>query len=180
MGLDVKNIDENIRALMRVAGIFDKILKALNWLAGAMIIFLTLAVSYSVIMRYLFKRPPMWVVQVSEYMLLWITFLGAAWILRKEAHITVDILTSRLSEKIRETLGLITSAIGAVACLIIAWFGTETTWTYFQTNVVEAKAMYISKAPIISIIALGAFLLFIQFARNTWDHLRRMLIERER
>ena len=63
-------------------------------------------------------------------------------------------------------LGIITSAIGATVCLIIFWFGAKTAWICLQTRVVEAKALYIPKAPIMSIIAIGSFLLFVQFVRN--------------
>lgn len=161
-----------MKVLAKARVIFDKVLNGLASLAGVMVGFMTLAVSYSVVMRYLLNRPPIWVVQVSEYMLLWITFLGAAWLLREGGHIRVDIITSHLSEKAQRVLGIITSAIGVGVCLVIVWFGTQTTWSDFQANILETKAVYIPKAPIISIIAIGSLLLFIQFVRNIWGYSR--------
>jgi len=157
----------------RIAAAFDKLLNVLAWLAGAMIIFLTVGISYSVVMRYLFKRPPTWMVQVSEYTLLWITFLVAAWLLRERGHITVDIITSQLTERSRKLMGIIMSGVGAAACLVVFWFGAKNTWTCLATNVVEAKVLYIPKAPIIAVIPFGSLLLFIQFIRNMKGDVRK-------
>lgn len=166
-----------MKVLTKARVIFDNTLNGLAWIAGVMVIFMALVVSYSVVMRYLFTRPPIWVMQVSEYMLLWITFLGAAWLLREGGHIRVDIVTSHLSEKAQRVLGIITSAIGVVVCLVMVWFATLTTWSDFQMGVVEDKVMYIPKAPIMSIIAVGSLLLFVQFVRNLWGYSRHNLNE---
>ena len=44
-----------------------------------------LVVCAEVLLRYGFNSPISWVVEISEYALLWITFLGAAWVLRAAA-----------------------------------------------------------------------------------------------
>jgi TRAP-type C4-dicarboxylate transport system permease small subunit len=79
-----------MRLLSKAGIIFDKVLNIFAFLAGLMVIFMVLAIPYSVIMRYFFLKPPEWVIQTCEYMLLWLTFLASAWLLRDEGHVSVD------------------------------------------------------------------------------------------
>lgn len=161
-----------MKLLTKSEVVFDKILDVLAWISGSMALFMGVAVSYSVVMRYVVNQPPIWVVQISEYLLLWMTFLGAPWLLRERGHVSIDIVINFLGRKAQRVLGIITSAIGAAVCLLIVWFGTETTWSCLQAKVMEAKVIYIPKAPCISIIAFAGMLLGIQFVRNIFRGLR--------
>jgi TRAP-type C4-dicarboxylate transport system permease small subunit len=155
-----------MRLLSKAGIIFDKVLNIFAFLAGLMVIFMVLAIPYSVIMRYFFLKPPEWVIQTCEYMLLWLTFLASAWLLRDEGHVSVDFLTTRAKPETRRILRMITSAIGAIICLILTWFAWENTWENFASGTLDVRAVFILKAPFISIIAVGSSLLSIQFIRK--------------
>ncbi len=51
-------------------------------LAGVILIFITAAVCYTIGMRYLFTKTTIWLMQTTEYALLWIVFLATTWLLR--------------------------------------------------------------------------------------------------
>ena len=68
---------------MKVTGIFDSIMSSLYVLAGVLVIFVMLAVSFDVTMRYFLGNPQGWVLTITEVMLLYITFLGTAWLLKR-------------------------------------------------------------------------------------------------
>ena len=162
-----------VMKLLNKAGfIFDKVLNISAYLAGLMIIFMVLAIPYSVIMRYFLRMPPEWVIQTCEYMLLWLTFLASAWLLRHEGHVSVDFLTARAKPETRRILRMITSAIGAIICLILTWFAWENTWENFVSGTLDVRAVFILKAPFISIIAVGCSLLSIQFIRKFYVSLK--------
>ena len=46
------------------------------WVAATCILFMMLAICYSVILRYFWNKPVPWIVEVSSYLMLYITFLG--------------------------------------------------------------------------------------------------------
>src|SRR5689334_2965974 len=84
---------------------FERIVAAITWIATALSATGVLAalafVAYGVVMRYVFNRAPTWVDDTVGYMLVGIVMLGAASTLRQGAHISVDILTTRLTGKRR-------------------------------------------------------------------------------
>jgi TRAP-type C4-dicarboxylate transport system permease small subunit len=93
--------------------------------AGATLLFvgMTLAICAEVLLRYGFTSPILWVVEPSEYALLWITFLGAAWVLRHGGHVRVDILLQYLSPAALRVCGLFSAGAGAVTTLVLLVFG---------------------------------------------------------
>ena len=50
-------------------------------------------------MRYFLNRPLVWVLELTEYALLWVTFLGAAWLLRQGGHVQVDVIVDFMSRR---------------------------------------------------------------------------------
>ena len=65
-------------AFQRVTRIFDKVNDYLTILAGIMLVGLMLIVSMEVVLRYFFSSTTSWVVEISEYILLFIQFLSRA------------------------------------------------------------------------------------------------------
>ena len=74
----------------------DKILTGMTVLAGLFLLFITFSISYSIFTRAAGLPSPVWTVQFNEYSLLWMTFLGTAWVLSRRKHVAVDVLTSHL------------------------------------------------------------------------------------
>lgn len=154
----------------RVTTIFDRSLNLMAIFAGVLLIFLMLIISYDIVIRYL-AHPTGWAVEISEYVLLWITFLGAAWLLRSEGHVRMDLLLNRLNPRTQALLNVITSIIGATICLIIAWYSVEATWENFRVGYQFAGQLNVPKFTVLLIIPIGSFLLFIQFLRRTNGYL---------
>jgi TRAP-type C4-dicarboxylate transport system permease small subunit len=94
------------------------------------------------------------------------TFLCTAWVLKNEAHVTSDLLLIGLSPKNQSFVNTITSILGAVICLVLAWFGAEVSWDKLQSGAYQPTAIQPPDFPIFVIIPIGSFLLFIQFLRR--------------
>jgi len=71
---------------------FDKLLNVMAGLAGAILVFISTAVCYTIGMRYLFTKTTIWIIPTTEYALLWVVFLAATWLLREKGHITTDVI----------------------------------------------------------------------------------------
>jgi len=123
-------------------------------------------------MRYFLNRPTVWTVEVTEYALLFLTFLGAAWVLKNEGHVRRDAVLNRLNPINRALLLTITSAIGAIVCLVLFLVTAESTYDVFQRGVHIASVLEPPKALILGVIPIGSFLLFIQFLRMARGNLR--------
>jgi len=161
-----------VNLLEKAGTIFDRIIDALAGRAGVLVIGIMLVMCYEVVMRYFLNRPPAWAVEVCEYMLYLLAFLGAAWLLKLGGHVRVDIVLGRLNPKAQTWLNIATSAIGVIICLVIAWYGGESTIDHFQRGIPVVKTLKIPKAPLLAVIAVGCFLLSIQFLRQTYGYVR--------
>jgi TRAP-type C4-dicarboxylate transport system permease small subunit len=104
--------------------------------------------------------------QLSGTMMVYITFLGAAWVLRNDGHVTVDIFIDTLPARVRRMVQVVGSLVGAAACLSIAWFATHAVIVSIQRGVLIAAEIEMPRAVNLVVIPLGCFLLGIEFVRR--------------
>ena len=160
---------------MRSLGrIFDYILAVLAGLVCVIIAYDMVSVDIEIMSRFFLDRPHLWVVEVCEYSLLIITFLGATWVLKQDKHVRMDIVLVRLNDKAQNILNAATCIMGAIICLIITWYGANITWENFIKGTTFLKAVGFPKAPIMSVIPIGCFLLSLQFIRMSYGHIKRL------
>jgi len=130
-----------------------------------------LAIFADVTLRFFFNRPITWVFEGTEYSLLYITFLGAAWLLKRGGHVRIDVLLISLKPRPRAILNIITSILLAIICLFLFWYSAETTWDLHQRGVEYIQYHSIPKAALLAAIPVGSFLLFIQAIKRTYGYL---------
>ena len=88
----------------RVLSLIDGLNTATGWLAGWLIVPMTLAVAYEVAARYAFNAPTKWAYDLT-YMLYGAQFmLAAGYTLLKGGHIRTDVFYERWSPKTRSTI----------------------------------------------------------------------------
>ncbi|MFH1116168.1 MAG: TRAP transporter small permease [Pseudomonadota bacterium] len=141
----------------------NRIAAALAVLAAGLLIFVTLSISYAILTRVLGWKSPIWVIQFNEYALLWITFLAAAWLLGRNKHVSIDLVTGRLSPGWKHRMAMVHAAMGTGVCGILAYYGTLTVWGQFQRNVIDVKGVDVPKYLVLLVIPLGFGLLAFQF-----------------
>ena len=159
-----------LRSMAKASAVFDFILGALVYVAAAILLLITLSVCWDVIARGIVGKPLSWVLEFTEYGLLYMTFLCTAWVLKKEGHVTSDLFISSLNKKTQIIMNTVTSLMGGVVCLILTWFGTAVSLEKLQMGSYQPTPMEPPDFPIFIIIPIGSFLLFIQFMRRAWVH----------
>jgi len=152
--------------------LFDVITDALAFFAGVILILIMVSVSLDVVMRYFLKAPMIWVDELAEYGLLYITFMGTAWLLKQEGHVVVDLIGNAVSLKRRKMLTLFSSGVGLFVCAIVTYFGVEVTWSLFARGIYNPTMLEIPRGVLVAVIPLGTFLLCIQFLRRMFASLR--------
>lgn len=163
---------------MKLARIYDWILNVFTAIAGVIVVYAWLATCIEVFMRQVLNSPTDWTVETTEYALLFITFLGAAWVLKSESHIVLDVVPNMLSPRHRALLVAVVSAIGAMVCFVFAFVSSQSTFVIFQRGARVESILAPPEVLILAVIPLGCFLLCIQFAilgnrhLKTWKSLR--------
>jgi TRAP-type C4-dicarboxylate transport system permease small subunit len=139
-------------------------------IAGCILLFMMLLVCYDVLMRYLFRNPTGWAMEVCEYLLVYLTFLGSPWLLREKGHVNVDILLFFFPGMGRK-FNLFTSLVATLGIFVLFFFCTAATWDYYQRGITMIKMLMIPKWVVFWIIPFGSFFLGLESARQFFSHL---------
>lgn len=100
----------------RPAGTAERIFIAANrFLIIAMMAAMVVMVFANVVSRYIWNYSFIWAEELSQYLMVWITFLGAGLALREGRHVAVELLQDRLPSKTKRRMRHL------VAALIIAF-----------------------------------------------------------
>jgi C4-dicarboxylate transporter DctQ subunit len=137
-------------------------------LAAALLITVMLATTVKVIFRYGFHEGLFGIDQISGTLLLYITFLGAAWVLRREEHVSIDLLVSVLDMQTRRRLQIFGSILGAAICFCLVLFGTLEVLNSLQKGIRIPAEIEIPRAINLVVIPFGSLLLGLQFLRRAW------------
>jgi len=154
----------------KISFFFDHILDGFAFLGGAILAFLMFAVCWDVIARAAVGRPLEWVLEFSEYGLLFMCFLSAAWVLKNDRHVISDLLLVALSRRKQTFLNTMTSIAGSMICIILTWFGAEVSLEKLQAGSYQPTIMQPPDFPLYVIIPVGFCLLSIQFIRKTYQN----------
>lgn len=146
---------------------FDRLLDIAAVAAGAILVAMMLATVVKVVMRALFNHGILGIDQISGIMMVYLTFLGAAWVLRRDGHVSVDIITSNLSPKAHRWVMTLSSLVGALVCFVITWFATKAVLLSLQRGIMVAAELEIPRAVNLWVIPFGCLLLGLEFLRRS-------------
>lgn len=163
-----------MNAFSKISRLFDNFSNILFYISAALIFVCWLIISFEVFMRELLGLPQTWVVECSEYIILFVTFLGVAWVMKKDGHISIEIVISAFGPKKAALLNFATSILGLFVCLIICIFGILSVIRAYNHHLLTFTALELPKWPFLSVIPLGALMLCLQFvsrARRFWNEM---------
>lgn len=134
-------------------------------IAGAMLVWLMVSVITSVVMRNAGLQPFAWLFTSSEYAILYMTMLGAPWLVRERGHVHIELVTAALPPRIRRVVSRMVAALCAIVCVILAWKGTEMFLTNIARNDLDVRAYYFPKWILTIAFPISFTLMAIEFSR---------------
>jgi TRAP-type transport system small permease protein len=75
--------------------------------------------------RYLFGSPIAWSEELARFVLIWLGFMGAAFVMGEGRHITVDVVSRVLSRKGRLAVECFSSVVVILSCAMLVPAGIE-------------------------------------------------------
>jgi TRAP-type C4-dicarboxylate transport system permease small subunit len=156
----------------RFWGVFDKIVTAMMAVGAALIIIDMLAVSIDVIIRYVVGSSYTGLFELTEYSLLWMTFLATAWLLNIDGHIKLDLVLDRLNPRRKVITNIATAIICEILLGFLIWYSVKFTVSDIRYGTYLSTVLQPIRWPIEIIIVIGYFLLFIVMLRKIFGHLK--------
>lgn len=154
--------------------VIDRISLFGGYLSGVIIFILMVLVTVSVVSRYFFQHPLVFGEEYSGYLMVFCVYLGASYALREDAHVRVDVVIIRLTEKSQLILRVITSCLSVIYGGLLTWKTVELVIYYRETN---AQAMSILETPTwipAIIVPVGMAILTLQMIMDTAKAVRKL------
>lgn len=142
---------------------FERFTAKLAALAAVIILAMSFWITYDVLSRQLFNASSPWSFDLSEYALVWATFLGSPWVLLQDRHIRIEILIDAVPVKAQRIIGILVCLVGAFTCAILLWRTGIAAYEYYDRNVMMPRIWRIPRIWPYCIIPIGSALLTISF-----------------
>lgn len=147
--------------LIRIA---DTIAEGLGALGKLALLALILSMCYEVVARYAFGAPTLWAFDIS-YMLNGSIFaLGAAYALRRDAHVRIDFLAQQAPLRVQQLFHAALYLL-AMAPLVgmLAWIASSKAWKAFVSGEVESVSPWAPLVwPFYAVLAIGLIAFALQ------------------
>jgi len=147
--------------------------KVFIFIASLMMAGLMIIVCVDLTLRYVFNSPLIWGTEVTEIMLLYITFLGAAQVFREDSHVVIDIFLVFGSARRKRILGLISCALVGIVAVILVIYGFSTSYNHFMRGVYNPTIIETPIALILVIIPVGCVPLLLEVVLKVRKLLRQ-------
>lgn len=161
-------MDEVLTSVRRM---FSRVNYACAILAAALLFFIASIICFEVVGRALGGASRLWVIEVSEYTLLFITFLGAPYLLEKNKHVVLDLFYRKMTGRSRQLVQLFNASVGLAGCVILTFVGVQVVVEQFHLGVREVTVMRPLSWWITAALPIGTGLISVQFL----DHIVRTL-----
>ena len=122
----------------------------------------TLVTVAQVITRYGFNHPLTWPEEFSTLLMVWMTFAGAGYLLKKRMHIEIDFFTNVLPRKLQKVIDLFNYFLMFCFCLVAAWgaYKLQAFQAHHYTVALRIPKNYFSLPVLIAGVSMCLFLVF--------------------
>ena len=118
--------------MLKLWGLFAAAVQRLNvllgYVAALLIVISTIAISFEVVARYVFRHPHDWNLEFNVFLLVGATFLAAAHTQMKRGHVGIEVLDSLLSARWNRWRYFLSDIMSLLFCTFITFY----VWKYFH------------------------------------------------
>ncbi|WP_233422046.1 TRAP transporter small permease [Ruegeria profundi] len=144
---------------------YDAVLFGMAIVAGLLLVWLMLSVITSVLMRNAGLQPFAWLFTSAEYGLLYMTMLGAPWLVREKGHVHIELVTAALPVGLRRIVSRTVATACVLVCLILAWQGADLVLTNIERGDYDTRAYYFPRWMLTIAFPLSFGMMAIEFSR---------------
>ena len=124
----------------------------------------------NVVSRYIFNYSIIWAEELAQYLMVWITFLGAGLAMREGRHVAVEMLQNALPRPLARTARVI--VIGAVLAFLATLVVLGSMFVNFAWDQ-ETPVMNVPMGIPYLAVPIGAFLFFVHMVFISGDYLHK-------
>ena len=136
--------------------------KILVFIASFMMAGLMIIVCMDLTLRYFFNSPLLWGTEVTEILLLYITFLGMAWVFREDGHVVIDVFIGKVAGRKKRILNGISYFLVGIVSWVLIYYGFYCAYDHYTRGVFNPTVIETPIFLIIIVIPIGGIPLFLE------------------
>ncbi|MBW2147334.1 MAG: TRAP transporter small permease [Deltaproteobacteria bacterium] len=152
--------------MKRIARVLVAGINGLTWfsetLAELGLLALLILVFREVVARYFFSSPTIYSVEISEYLLIFITFLCVGWVLKENRHVRMLAIHTRLSKNSQAYMEIFSCLLIMLFCVVLVWEGIESVIVAYRGDYHSSSLLNFPLWISYSFIPYGALVLGLQ------------------
>ena len=141
--------------------IIRSISRVFFWIAGLIVLVTMLLTVSDIFSRFVLNKPFAFTFELTELMMIIVTFLGLGYITAINRQIDVDILVPRLPLRVQGAIGAFNALLGIGLFSLIAWQTAIRALQVWQENLCT-EILKLTMTPVIFIVSLGSLLLCLE------------------
>ena len=134
-----------------------------GYLSGVALVVATLVTTHGVFVRYVLRESTIWQTETTIYLMMFVTFVGAAYGLKHHAHVGVDLLVERVEGRPRLVWKLITAVLCLAVVLVVLYSSYQMWYAAWQGGHRSATAWRAPLSIAYAILPMGMLLVALQF-----------------
>jgi len=150
----------------------DKLAAASGWLAGGVTLVMMVAIVREVVGRYFFHCPSDWSLELSEYMLVALAYLGAPYTELTDGNIRIDFIYGRYTPRVRAWADIFINSLAMLWSGMLVWQGWRLAWESWQLGARSSQAMAWPLFPSQVLVPIGALLVCLVLMLKIWRSIR--------
>lgn len=151
--------------MQTLASAYHRLLVGLAALGAMVLALVFVGIVLDVSLRTAGFQPIQWYSAVAEYSLLFVTMLGAPWLVRIKGHVVVQSLTLALPRWLRIVVEKLAYLLCIALSLMFAWYGGEKAIQAFVSGEVDLRSIDMPRWILYALFPLGFGLISIEFLR---------------
>lgn len=159
-----------MEAMRRIVSFHDRVIDLLGFVAILLVAFLTLGIAADVLIRNTGFGVIRGMLELSEYALFLITFLGAPWVLRQNGHIRIDVVLRKLPEDTARRLDGVASLAGAAVAGCLAYYAANVALQSHAAGARVIKEFIFPEWWIFAVVGACSVVLAIEFLLRLTMH----------
>ena len=145
--------------------LYTGIVNLMALIAAVMLVWLMISVILAVVMRNAGVQPFAWLFTSSEYAILYMTMLGAPWLVREKGHVHIELVTAALPGRLRRAVSRSVAALCVIVSAILAWKAAELFLGNIARNDLDVRAYYVPKWILTIAFPISFGLMAVEFSR---------------
>lgn len=165
-----------VRSLKRVVGLFGfgKVISALNVVAAMIVLFMMIAVVSDITYRTIARRSIPGVLEITEYLLVAVIFLGLAYTQRAGANVKMELLISRIHGLPKAIVRFLTLVASLAICGLLTWRTTLQAIASIEIQEYRWGIVQIPMWPVKILLPVGFALLCVQLMIEVYQERKNL------